>query len=81
MQLAKIQAEKRIKARADLYDSKTQTSLDLFNEDKNIAMNEQGRVARIDMFKGFTAEQRRKILQENEEVLRQQRYTIIIIMI
>jgi DNA-binding transcriptional regulator of glucitol operon len=56
-----------------MYDSNTKTSLDLFNEDKNTAINEKGRVVRVDMFKGYTVEQRRKILQENEEVMRQQR--------
>ena len=71
--MAKIQAEKRTKARADMYDPNTKTSLDLFNEDKNAAINEKGRVVRVDMFKGYTVEQRRKILQENEEVMRQQR--------
>jgi hypothetical protein len=32
---------------------------------------------RVDMFKGYTVEQRRKILQENEEVMRQQRWVTL----
>jgi len=33
-------------------------------------MDEYGRITRKDMFKGFTEAQRRKILLENEELLR-----------
>lgn len=44
------------------------TSLDLFNEDKTIAMDEYGKIKRRDMFKGFTEEQRKKILTENQAV-------------
>lgn len=49
------------------------TSLDLFNEDTGAAMNEHGRVVQKDRFKGFTPEQRRRILQENEVVIQQKR--------
>lgn len=41
------------------------TSLDLFNEDKCVAMDENGRIIRRDMFKGFTEEQKRKIMLDN----------------
>jgi len=48
----------------------TSTSLDLFNEDKNAAYDESGRIIRVDMFKGFTEEQRKKILLENQNFIR-----------
>jgi hypothetical protein len=33
-------------------------------------MNDQGRIIRVDMFKGFTAEQQRRMLQDNEDIIR-----------
>lgn len=41
-----------------------------FEEDKSYAIDANGRIIRKDMFKGFTEEQRRKIYQENAEILR-----------
>jgi len=49
------------------------TSLDLFDEDTHIAMNEYGRVIRKDKFKGYTPEQSRTFLQENGVALQQKR--------
>lgn len=46
------------------------TSLDLFNEDKCTAMDEFGRIIRRDMFKGFTEEQKRKIMLDNIDILK-----------
>jgi len=48
----------------------SKTSLDLFNEDRTTAYNEQGRIIRVDMFKGFSEEQRKKILLENQNFIR-----------
>ena len=49
------------------------TSLDLFNEDAATAMDSNGRIIRKEMFKGFTAAQKRRIYQENETVRVQNR--------
>lgn len=49
------------------------TSLDLFNEDRTTAYNEQGRIVRVDMFKGFSEEQRKRILLENQNFIRARR--------
>ncbi len=46
------------------------TSLNAFDEDRGSAMNDQGRIIRVDMFKGFTAEQQRRMLQDNEDIIR-----------
>lgn len=48
-------------------------SLDLFNEDRSIAMGEDNRVQRVDMFKGFTNEQKQRYMQENQELARNKR--------
>lgn len=45
------------------------TSLDLFDENKATAMNEAGRIIRPDMFKGFTEEQRKRILMDNQQLI------------
>lgn len=45
------------------------TSLDLFDENKATAMNEAGRIIRPDMFKGFTEEQRQRILLDNQKII------------
>jgi hypothetical protein len=34
-------------------------------------MDEFGKVKRIDMFRGFTEEQRRTIFQENQDIIRE----------
>ncbi len=49
------------------------TSLNLLDESVATAMNEQGRIIRVDMFKGFTDAQKRRILQENEAILQDKR--------
>lgn len=50
------------------------TSLDLFNENKTIAVDEsKNRVTRVDMFKGFTEAQIKQIMKENDEALQQKR--------
>ena len=46
------------------------TSLDCFNENRAVAMGPDGKVKRIDMFRGFTEEQRRTIFQENQNIIR-----------
>lgn len=48
-------------------------SLDLFNEDRSIAMGGDNRVTRVDMFKGFTNEQKQRYMQENQEIARSKR--------
>ena len=48
-------------------------SLDLFDEDRGRAMDQYGRIVRKDIFKGYTAAQRKRIIQENEAVLQQKR--------
>ncbi len=73
-QLAKVQKERnRNLGRADEPGNPAATSLDLFAEDKNAAMDEYGRLVRRDMFKGFTEEQKRKILSDNQNIIRQKR--------
>mmetsp|Transcript_1361 Transcript_1361/g.1852 ORF Transcript_1361/g.1852 Transcript_1361/m.1852 type:complete len:227 (+) Transcript_1361:481-1161(+) len=72
-ELARIQRERQDQAKAERNDPLTKTSLDLFNEDTTTAMDSTGKVLRRDMFKGFTMEQRRKIQQENEDVLQEHR--------
>lgn len=47
------------------------TSLDCFNENRAAAIGENGKVKRIDMFRGFTEEQRRTIYQENQNIIRE----------
>ena len=49
------------------------TSLPAFDEDRGAAMDENGRIIRVDMFKGFTAEQQRRMLQDNEDIIRQKK--------
>jgi hypothetical protein len=49
------------------------TSLNLFDETAGSAMDATGHIIRRDMFKGYTDAQRKRILQENEEVARQAR--------
>jgi hypothetical protein len=44
-------------------------NLAIVTEDKNLAMDASGRIIRVDMFKGFTQAQQRRILQSNEEQL------------
>lgn len=46
------------------------------DEDQAAAMDEYGRITRKDMFKGFTAAQKTRILLENEELLRIKRERI-----
>jgi len=46
------------------------TSLTAFDEDKGLAMDENGRIIRVDMFKGFTDEQKRRIFQDNQDLIR-----------
>jgi len=75
-ELARIQRERQDQAKAERNDPLTKTSLDLFNEDTTTAMDSTGKVLRRDMFKGFTMEQRRKIQQENEDVLQEHRFTL-----
>jgi hypothetical protein len=45
----------------------------LHSEDVTKAMDEYGRVTRRDMFKGFTAAQKRRIMQENDVIMRMRR--------
>ena len=45
------------------------TSLDLFDENKATALNATGRIIRPDMFKGFTEEQRQRILLDNQKII------------
>ena len=50
------------------------TSLAAFNEeDVTTAMNEYGRITRRDMFRGFTTAQRRRIIQDNEVIMKMRR--------
>lgn len=50
------------------------TSIAAFNsEDVTQAIDEYGRITRRDMFKGFTAAQRRRILQDNEVIMAMRR--------
>jgi len=51
-------------------DGPVSTSLNAFDEDKGAAMDASGRIIRVDMFKGFTAEQKRRMFQDNEEIIR-----------
>jgi len=46
------------------------TSLTAFDEDKGVAMDSNGRIIRVDMFKGFTDEQKRRLFQDNEDLIR-----------
>ena len=73
-ELAKVQRDRnRSLNRYDEPGNPAATSLDLFAEDKTAAMDEHGRIIRRDMFKGFTEEQKRKILSDNQNILRQKR--------
>lgn len=47
------------------------TSLNCFDEHPTDIMDANGRVRRIDMFRGFTEEQRRLVFLENQELIRQ----------
>lgn len=46
------------------------TSLAAFDEDRGLAMDSNGRIIRVDMFKGFTAEQKRRLFQDNQDLIR-----------
>lgn len=52
-------------------NSDGKTSLDLFDENKSTAMNASGRIIRPDMFKGFTEEQRKRILLDNQQIIQE----------
>jgi hypothetical protein len=54
------------------------TSLDLFNEDPTSAFDSNGRIIKVDRFKGFTSDQIRNIREENEQNLAIKRYFFII---
>jgi hypothetical protein len=54
------------------------TSLNCFTENRNLAMGPDGKVKRIDMFRGFTEEQRRTIYQQNQDIIRQNAYVAIL---
>lgn len=74
MQLASTQSDRRRKwdnQRSDGENNAIATSLGAFDEDRGAAMNESGRIIRVDMFKGFTAEQQKRMLQDNEDIVRQ----------
>ena len=47
------------------------TSLNCFNENRAMAIGPDGKVKRVDMFRGFTEEQRRTIYQQNQDIIRQ----------
>ncbi len=76
--MAKIQVERNRNWNkcVDEPGNPTKTSLDLFDEDKSVAMDEYGRIIRRDMFKGFTEEQKKKILADNQSILKRKRYDI-----
>eukprot|EP00981_Chlorochromonas_danica_P002070 scaffold420_cov169-Ochromonas_danica.AAC.30 len=57
--------------RTDNFGQPLMTSLPAFDEDKLLALDATGHIIRRDMFKGFTDEQKRKILMDNQEILRQ----------
>ena len=46
------------------------TSLNCFDESRASAIGPDGKVKRIDMFRGFTEEQRRTIFQQNQDIIR-----------
>jgi hypothetical protein len=63
----------KYRPRQFVHDSEA-TSLAAFNsEDLTKAIDEYGRIKRRDMFKGFTAAQRRKIMQDNEVIIKMRR--------
>lgn len=73
MQLAAGQKDRKEKwgnQRSDADNNPIATSLDAFDEDRGAAMDENGRIIRVDMFKGFTADQQRRLLQDNEDIIR-----------
>lgn len=73
-QLAATQSSRRKQwdnQRSDGDNKAIATSLNVFDEDRGAAMNESGRIIRVDMFKGFTAEQQKRMLQDNEDIVRQ----------
>lgn len=49
------------------------TTLNLHDEDKAAAFDSSGRIIRRDMFKGFTQEQNRRLLAENQFISEQKR--------
>lgn len=50
------------------------TSIGALNEeDLDKAMDEYGRITRRDMFRGFTAAQRARIVRDNEDIIRMRR--------
>lgn len=49
------------------------TTLNLHDEDKTQAYDEKGRIIRRDMFKGFTDEQRKRLLFDNQFIAEQKR--------
>ena len=70
---AALAAEARIRNGKVIHPANMATSLDLFNEDLYMAMDEQGRIIRRDHFKGFTPAQLRRLMQENEMILQEKR--------
>jgi hypothetical protein len=49
------------------------TTLDLHAEDKTAAFDDRGRIHRRDMFKGFTQEQNKRIIFDNQNIVEQKR--------
>lgn len=72
--LAEAQRQRRQVSSNLLYDGQGRpllTSLPAFDESKLLALDASGHIIRRDMFKGFTDEQKRKILLDNQDILRQ----------
>jgi hypothetical protein len=72
-QLAKAQQQRRSAQNSinGLNNEALATSLDCFTENRAVAIGPDGKVKRIDMFRGFTEEQRRTIYQQNQDIIRQ----------
>lgn len=73
LELARIQRARNTAKTMDGLLPGEGTSLILPDEDQANAMDENGRIIRRDAFKGFTEAQRRRIMQENAQVLTEQR--------
>lgn len=46
------------------------TSLQVFNENEELSMDEHGRIVRKDMFRGLTKAQKQRIFEENQQIMR-----------
>lgn len=73
LELAKAQNARRAAQNtiSDENNGAIPTSLQVFDEDQDLAMDEHGRILRKDMFRGYTKAQKQRFFEENQQIMRE----------